>query len=451
MPGAKQLSVGAGPAKNGFRRPREKGDLTDMDEKRLYPWMCHPLRPGEVITGLSLQGEAWFKRAVQPALAPTTYVEIGLWAIPLSVLGQGFLDLIVASAEDGAEVANELVESGTIPSLDAGTDLAGVLTNANNPVHGEIGSSEVTPGAETLYMPYVSRANWAVAGTWYDLEWNDSGQIFRNDPDRFLEAPQVSNFIESAPNAGIDVAQEADSTTTATNSVTEMIERLSLLTKTERTYADYLAAFGIDPRSVMSIPHPLLLEQRVLRPIGINFPNAAAGATFVESALDTDTFVGTNGEIVLDQGGVCMLHSTLNRFRVRNYMAREPSVILGTAVWYGLNAAASQYTHYMDISLMTSGAHWGDVSFGGVDETDFLNVAAMRTQDGSTAQAGTDGQGSTLAMNMLNLFINGSHYANDIAAIEYRTIRGQELSAGNQKVISKLSAQFHILTDMVGG
>lgn len=457
MTGASSVTVARRPKKYGVRRPRHAGLLAETKAQFLNPWMAAPVRPGEVIVGASLQGEAHFRRAVQLASAPLTYVEVGMWLVPLSTLGEGFLDLIVASPEDTLDIVGEERETGTIASGATGGTLADVLQLANRPWAGEIGSATTPVDTDTLYMPYVSRATWDVGSAWYDLEMGDSIDSTRLTAALYDEPPRVGNFIRSSTGSGVNAAQALDSENTGLNSISELIENLSLLTKTDRTYAEYLAGFGIPPHKIASMPRPIMTEQRLLRahrpafPSGVSSENATV-TNNPDATLDSKQInVSGTHDLVMDSSGMGMLSTVINRHRRAPVMTYEPSILLGTCVWYALGSNESQYTHHFDMSLMTSGAHWGDVAFGGVDEVDFLKVGTLATRDGGAGQSGEDGQGSILAMNMLNLYMFGDRFSNDADEFAYRTIGGPEHLATNQVVNWKLSAQLHILSDLVGG
>lgn len=470
MPGAEQPAISSRPERRGVRSPRHVGQLAEIPERRLHPWMAHPLRPGESLVGVSLQGEAWLRRMVQLHAAPLTWAEVGMWIVPVSSLGDEFIELIVASPEERLDTlgsSDPAAGVGANTVVGAGGHLAGYALQARNrPWAGEIGSDTGTGLSPEAYVPYVSHSTWKVADTWYDVELGD----IAGDPDRrtvelYDNPPAVSNFIRSTSLSGIVFDSGTDDLGQVA-SITELVERISLLTKTERSFAEYLAGFGINPMRAAAIPRPVFIEQVVCQKHG----SAQLPGTIIEgngiTEFDTDTISGrlTGGGfpgtgtfdapmLVADIGGLGSLRAKINRFRTRNMFVSEPSVLLGTFVWYGLGSDSGQYTHHMDMAMMTQGAHWGDVAFGGVDETDFLNVADLYTQDGNTLAAGADGLTGSSVMNLLNLYINGDHFSNSLDEFRYRGLTGQEhfLGSGQQTFNGQMSAQLHIATDLVGG
>jgi hypothetical protein len=433
------------------------------------------VRPGETIAGISLQGETWFNSMVNLVQAPITYAEIGLWLIPISTLDQVFIEMYAASGEDVFEelgvhqAGSGLVIADLSPVTDQGHKTPGLQQNARRWA-GEIGGQSGGSGlSATSYLPYVSFGTYKTAVDWYDLaNTNDF-----SDKDLFDNPPLLEKFIRSATDNGFsEFDPGVDATTATTQSLSSLVERLFILTRGEVTYAEILAAHGVDPKRAGAIAQPLLLEQGVL--VGQDTPqlvavgqddqvNDSTADASISSGFTGDRFgsvvsQNTDGGVVANVRPVGALRKRWNAHRSRNVFVDEPSIILGTHVWWSTEAAVTDYGHMFDVTRIIGPGQWGQVQNGGVDEEDFVTVQELYARDGTAIQAGGQGESGTNVFNSLNTFMHGdkvtidgsNSLANSNDPFGYRNIGGTPYSSINQDATAKLSCQLHVLSDLVG-
>lgn len=454
----------------GSRKPHHDALTPTTDFRRLQPFMAHPVRPGEIIQGASIVSQHWFDKLVNPRLAPFTRVELGLWLVPLSTLGPEFIQMIVNDAEDHYELTGE-TSAGTIAEGRLRTTTAVGSQNpfSNSPGlqwknrtwAGEIGRDDDNVVPAGLYMPYVSMSTFQVAWAYYELEYDDyedetaRGSLSIDFAD---QPPIVGEYIRGASINSVPTGGAANIDSIPT-SVTDLLQKIGLLESENRTYAEYLAGHGIDPMRASSMPRPLYIGTRLLRPQGDlqSFairdsddrqigPNTTNVQMQVEKVTDSAAF--TTPTIAFESGGFTGLAAEINDETSIGVMCHEPSVILGTIVAWPSDLAAGDYAHHMDINLMRAGHTWGDASMGDIDRSDFLQIQELRTPTGAAAQIGQDEQVGNLGLNFLNLYLNGDTFCSKTSQADYIGPGGYPINASNRSVTSQMSVQLSIKSDL---
>ena len=171
MPGANTDVSVARRDQRGTRSPRHVALMDRMTEKWLMPFMAAPLRPGETLSHVGIQGESWFAGNVQLPNAPLTYAEVMLSIIPLSALDQVFVDMYSQSAEDvfertGTHLAGSGQVIGELTVAEQGHLTPGIQ-QAGRRWAGEHGGFTSGEGlSASSYMPYVSFGTYKVAQDW---------------------------------------------------------------------------------------------------------------------------------------------------------------------------------------------------------------------------------------------------------------------------------------------
>lgn len=475
MPGA-NTDVDVAPRDTrGTRRPRHVGNLDRISKQQLYPFMAAPLRPGETLAHVGIQGESWFCGNVQFPNAPLTYGEVMLSIIPLSALDQVFVDMYSQSAEDvfeetGVHLAGSGQVVGELTVAEQGHLTPGIQQTPRRWA-GEHGGSTAGEGlTSTSYMPYVSFGTYKVAQDWYDMEnTNDRANVNYYD-----NPPAISDFIRSATDNGFTAGQAGiDPDTTTTTDLSALLEHLFILSRSEMTYAEILAAHGINPMRVASLSRPVVHTQKLLRPQ--REPQIVGGPVEAGSAaLNNDEddgvfggFAGHNLSVVVSSDTTTSATHQVRPFgalkadwserQSPNVLIEEPSILLGTYVWWNIQANPDQYGHMLDMTRMVGPGQWGQRQNGGVDEEDFLAVQDLYTRDGASLQAGSQGESGSNVFNLLNLFMHGDMYsadgtnglANTVQPFTYLTAGGQVYDGNNLKTTSKFSVDLHVRTDLV--
>lgn len=415
--------------------------------RNIYPFFCAPARPMETIVGFRVALETWLNFMVKAPFAPPVKVEIGVWKVPISTLGDQFTDLFTADYEDEAQSAGTTSTlPGTGLQMPPGT-VAGQGPYTPSILHqrarswaGELGASSeaAVVDASKVYIPFVSAATYHVARSFYEMELQTNLSTLRSNPDLWQNPPRVSRMIRGMTNSGI--AANANSDAIPTGGVAEWAERLSLLARPNRTYREYLQAFGVPTSRIPSLPEPLMLKRLTLRK---HDPAPVFGSTFAATANEFTNVGGTTKRNTFSEGGLsystvmdhnlCSMSLTFDETRKRRIMIDEPSLILGTVVAYDYDSDQSSMAHHMDVNRLISGALWGDPQAQEIDFITSQNLSGAQDQNrgfgvgfptSSATQApflanNDDGQGPPYVMNALNLFLHGDSFTNDAWAFRY--------------------------------
>lgn len=451
-PNMKLQSVG----NRGLRSPRHIGMIAGHRAHFLHPWMAAPVRPGETFVGASIQGESWLNSVIQAPMAPMMYAEIGLFYIPLIALGDWYARLITATGDD-IEDATSGTFSG--PGSVSFADTANEPGLQIGPVDwaGEPGDT-LASDTGAAKIPVSSHGTYKIAEDWYGV----NNYVGVGDENRYSNPPLVDGYISSASRKRIDLQGFADADPSGSQSVATMLDTLSLLTKMEMSYAEYLAAHGVDPRKSDAMSMPLMLNHGALTStnpefahgVGINVNDAQDNGSGYDSSSGGGR-VGSVPTSETNQGflyGVKPMSSYMKRwdtYRRKPVRFNHPGILLGTCVFYVEVAHQTDGGAYLDATRLINGGLWGDRSLGGVEETDFMAVLDYFPRDGT--------QDDQSAWNFLNLYVNGDNFAygqdpeTDDQPFDFRDPTGR--SIGDTPHIScttKLSAQLHILSDLIG-
>lgn len=455
MPGA-DLSIAVSDlGNNGIRSPRHLGAVFSHGEQLLHPWMIAPVRPGERFLGASIQGTTWLNSVINAVQAPMMWAEIGLWYIPLGSMGEWMTQMITNTGDDLEDNTGSTTTSRPMGLGLADSANEPGLQHINRPWAGEVGNGS---DLGAVYLPVGSRGSYKVASDWYGL----NNTPHANVDSRYDSPPQVDEYVMSAARARTDVQGFADPDPSSTVSMATLMQDMSLLTRTEITYAEYLAAHGVDPRRAASMSMPLMIEHGY---IGAQpDPHFVHGfaSSGVNDANDSNSYASTvgggqagtastslvNAGFVYGQRPMASHYKQWDTYRTKAMPIPEPGIILGTvAYWaeeFGVqNAGASSF----DATRLINGSLWGDRSFGGIDEQDFIAVLNLYDRGGANVDQAI--------YNMLNLYINGDIFgygeltSDNPFAYRDPTGRGY-VGAFDRDCTTKLSAQLHILTDMVG-
>lgn len=455
MPGA-DLSVSMGSVGDrGLRSPRHLGMLFAHQDNSLRPWMCAPVRPGETFVGASLQGQTWLNSVINAPQAPMMWAEVGLWYIPLTAYGDWMVRLLTATGDDIEDsVGGTFGSQGSIGFADQADEQG--LQIFNRPWAGEVGDAAASDlGA--AYVPLVSRGTYKVAEDWYGLNnYRAVGSVSRYD-----NPPTVDQYVRGAASKRVDLQGAKDPNPSTTVSLASLMADLSLLTKTEVSYAEYLAAHGVNPRHSDGISMPLMTSHGALT--GQSNPEFAHGVFGeVNDASDSGAYEQTaaggragttvtsdvNAGFIYGHRPMAAFNKTWNTFRTKAIRFDAPGVILGTVCYWAEPAGQSDGGAYMDAVRLVQGGMWGDRSFGGIEETDFMHVNDYFNRSGT--------QEDQSLWNMLNLYINGDVFGHGEVAtgnpFAFRGPTGRGLTGVmDTDVTTKLSCQLHILSDLVGG
>jgi hypothetical protein len=482
----------------GLRTPLHTALITCLPN-RLYPFMAAPLRPNETLVGLRVTGGSWFNRLVKVGFHVPIGIEIGIWKVPLSALGDEFRDLVIHDAEDAAVQGSFTVQSARTvrapgPVAEQGHLDGTPLGTKGRQWAGEIGMGLNTPqgGGDARYARWVSASTWEIGRTFYDLEMGDNAQLDNAHRDSFTlhdDPPKISDMIRGATYSGVTAADHPDAvpqTAPWSQSVSAWAEILSLMVKPDQTYREYLESFGVNPNRVDSIPEPIVYKRMMLQErggtqswhMGGNYISEDQGNTLgdVEDyqrriiayageydddlgnyVRDMEPTVSTTTEdfgttFAGDAVGVMRLGRNYRIKRKRRILADEPSVLLGCFAWSPMMYLDSQFVHHLDMSQMMHAAHWG-VPFGGIDEADFLQANELRDRTGAAPQIPHDAvEPGIRAFNMLNLYLNGDSFVNVGDRFGWygpMDTYDESINLATRFVDSNLMTQLAIATDMV--
>jgi len=442
----------------GLRNPRHDF-MVNLENQRLCPVFAAPVRPRETIVGWRFAAEVLLGEMVKLAWAPTLDIEFGVWKVPISTLGEYFADLFVADFEDSGG-ANLL----TPGPLGSGTGMPGspsvafhgpnsmsAFQNRTRTWAGEMAgqADSENQNVARVYTPYVSAATYHVARTYYEMEL-EAGNRERVSPDLWQSPPLISSRVKGMSQSAVGANLHDDSI--PIGGVAEWAERLSLLSRRNRTYGEYLQGFGVPLSRVRSMPEPLLIRRvQMDRRIdtaqvwGTVFPGSAAIPP-PSSTAGTSNYTGTNYLRLDEYGGTApvmlsgltdaglgMMYGQIDLTRKRRIIVDEPSIILGTALMYEGAPSQNDFDHILDVTRLISGSLWGD---NNSDEIDFITsqqlpgaIATTRTFGAGQptnpavnpgfASVNNDLQNGPYVMNALNLFLNGDRFSNDVWAFRY--------------------------------
>lgn len=454
MPGADLAMKLQDVGDRGLRSPRHLGGVFAHQDTFLHPWMCAPVRPGETFVGASLMGETWLNSVINAVQAPMMWAEVGMWYIPLTAYGDWMVRLLTATGDDIEDSTGGTFSSqGSIGFAD-NSDEQGLQT-FHRPWAGESADLAGT-NLGGAYVPLVSRGTYKVAEDWYGLNnYTAVGNVSRYD-----NPPRVDQYVNSASSKRVDLQGHTDPDPSGTLSLATLMDQLSLLTKTEVSYAEYLAAHGVNPRHSDGISMPLLTAHAALTPQSDPvFAHGVLGE--VENASDSGAYEATmgggqagttvtsdlNAGFIYGHRPMAAYKNVWSTFRTKAITFDAPGVILGTVVFYSEPLGQSDGGSYMDAVRMVQGGHWGDRSFGGIEETDFMMVNDYFNRSG--------GQEDQSLWNMLNLYVNGDTFSHgEIGAgnpFAFRGPTGRGITGVlDTDATSKFSAQLHILSDIIG-
>lgn len=456
--GAKSTMSIASVGQRGLRAPRHLGLVYGHGQSLLQPWMIAPVRPGESFVGGSIQGETWLNSVINAVQAPMMYAEVGLFYIPLVALGPWFARLITATGDDVEDATSQTASlPGSVDFADSPNEPGlqiGQINWAGEP--GDSASSDVA----AMKVPLGSRGTYKVAEDFYGL---NNYQGVATDA-RYDNPPQVDPYINGSGRKRIDLQGFADQIPSSSQSLGSLVQSLSLLTKVEVSYADYLAAHGVDPRRSESISMPIMLKHGMLQ--AQSDPSFVTGfdtTGMVNDAQDdVDTFLETVGGAqagVVAQSGagngwvygmrpMAAFRRTWKMHRRKAIRFTAPGILLGTVVYWVESAVQTDGGAYFDATRLVNGGLWGDRSLGGIEETDFMAVLDYFPRDGA--------QDDQSLYNFLNLYVNGDSFAyganaDDEEPFNFLDVSGRVMGVNNHiDVTSKLSAQLYILSDMIG-
>jgi len=428
----------------GLRNPRHTF-ATAIGNRALMPFMIAPLRPGETLVGLRLQTHAFFNQMVKYYHSAPCEVEFAIWKVSVRQIGEFFVDMF----------ANDIEDQRTTAQLDPSTGVRIAPTPINvqgdhsrTPLQvrdrgwaGEFGQpdTDVTIVPQSAYAPYVSHGIWHIARMCYDLQTLTTNELLDGNPpypsnsivgsvDAHQTPPRLGRLVKSATSSAMGWQTGSDAVPTST-SLSDWAERLSVLDNPNRTYFEYLRAFGIDPKRIEGMPEPVLMQRRHLRPHG------GSVAPFIPvntTVTKLDSFMGIraksipnvlNGGTVTgmlgDFGGLYNVGAVLDETRGKRLFVEEPSFLIGTVAWWPYDFDHRAVANVFDAVYMINSGTWGDPTGGAVDERDFLInrlieqplTGANGTPLGSLVSTQNEmGQTGPFAINMLNLFLNGDTY-----------------------------------------
>jgi hypothetical protein len=449
----------------GVRRPTHKGLVASQPRRFLRPWACVPVRPGETLAAASVVGDTMFNSVVQLQNLPLTYAELGMFYVPYTVLPEWMRAIIIGTQVDfrnQGDIGGTTVNQTDDPIAAQGHDSVGLQQRVRQWA-GEIGGDQTSALAESSYAPFVSHSLWQIAEDWYSVSVGD-----RDNDDLFQQEPVVDTYVRGATATSFDVglaALDLDSGATGVT-LSQLVEKMFLLTQTETTWAQYLADHGIDPRrlrSSMSIP--LMTEHAYLGPMGGHqFAHGAQDASLgdVETTGFSPTLQaeqhtvdppGPASTSIWDSRAIGTIGHKWSMKSGSMLKFDQPGFLVGTLVWWGEDGSADEYGHHFDATRLINPGMWGHRAHGGIDEMDFIGTQHLYGPDGTTLQSGSEpDQSGNSIINMLNLWLHG-----EVAAplgtdfFRYRRPYGSVLNEGNIRCSSRLSGNFSIISDMVAG
>jgi len=441
----------------GLRNPRHDF-LVSVNSQQLSPLFACPVRPRETVVGFRLDLDISLSEAVKFAWAPNVDIELGIWKVPISSLGEYFADLFVADFEDsgGGNIS-------TPGPLGSGVQVASSTVAFDGPLNpsalqnrtrlwaGELGgqSDAAVRDNTRVYSPYVSASTFHVARSYYEMEL-EQGLGERQSTDLWQNPPIISSRVKGMTQGAIGANLHDDQI--PTGGVAEWAERLSLLSRRNRTYAEYLQGFGVPLSRVRSMPEPLMIKRmqlqkdyRTTSPVAAIMQGSAAippPATSPGNISYTgynvrrmDELGGTPpvSYVSFQDSGAGMMHLSVDLTRKRRLIIDEPSIILGTILVYDMSPNQRLFDQVMDITRLISGSLWGD---NNSDEIDFITsqqlpggmntnrsfgagIANFPATNGGYSALNADGQAGPFVMNALNLMLNGDRFSNDPWAFRF--------------------------------
>lgn len=442
--------------------------MAEVPQQNLTPFFAAPLRPGETLEGISVRGRSNIDQLTTLVDLPFMAAELGYWVVPLSTLGPQFIDLLLANAEDSVSTGNTANPGSAWGNAQGSLAEQGHMTPGyqfvSRPWAGEIGGNDGAgvPITGSQYVPYTSHATYAVARAWYEL---DLGTVDYSDQDLFDNPPILGQYIQGALRSGFDQGTFGLDPDLSAVSLSEMIERLYLMSQPEYTYAEMLAAHGVDPMKVGGLPQPVMIEQMVLSdqsnggflPSGVTDDVAVNQFSSSHNALGSLPFTsgGASASLIAPNSPYGMAGCRWNASRSRGLFITEPSILLGTLVWWTEELQATTYAEHLDMNRMTHPGHWGNVMNGGIEEGDFLAVQGLYGVDGETiidgSQTGQDAAASHV-FNLMNLYLKGDTFKNakDGSADRFRREGFSGVAGtGSHDLTSNLSTQLRIRSDLV--
>lgn len=461
MPGSNTSVTSASNPLTGMRRPRHAGMIYAHPSRFLRPIALQPIRPGEILDSVSLVGEIRQNGLVDLQLAPFTYAEVACWFIPMHAYGAEFINLFTTDAED-------IVQRGTFGDIegipgDANNPdqfesriTSGGVSQNNRPWAGEIGDPTDTASS---YVPYASHGAYIVADTYYGL---DTTLDFRNIL-LLSNPPLVSPWIRGATLQSHNINTGLDSVDANETSLTQMLENMFLMTSPDRTFPEILAGFGVNPSKAAGMPVPILTEQMRLNAPDEHYLHGQS--TGVSSQTNGDFADGWQshryGSAVSpdpDQGHVWNdrpfgnLQASINVNRQRGIRADTFGMLMTTIVPYNIQGRQQEYGHMFDATRLLNLGHWGDPSFGGMEELDFITIQDLYQRGLPGDPSSTEAEQQ--AFNLLNLYLHGDVFAEhddpDRNAFAYRGPDGGTVPTDKLDYTTKISTQWNIRTDMVG-
>lgn len=433
----------------GLRNPHH-GFAVVTGSRLLQPVFAAPARPMETIVGWRLQLDAMVTQMLRMPWCPPITVEFGAWKVPVSTLGDYFTDLFVADFEDESDAVAtaRLIEGSGVPH--AGTPVSAQGPNSGSALHsrtrhwaGELGTTSASATFDTAraFTPYVSAATYHVARSFYELELelgNSSpssiGGFTRIDDDLWQTPPVISEYYRSMTGTAMGATASAVIPTT---NLAGWAERISLLSRPNRTYREYLQGFGVPDSRIATLPEPLMLLRRRLRPMDAKLIGNVVPVSTDQTGVGERYGFGkwasnhTQTGTTFTQAGDSNLSAYMSRIdetRKRRLMIDEPSIILGTVCFQVMNTTQQNFAAHMDINRLISGALWGDANS---DEADFIHAQDLASTSGMSSIPGRpqgteviysgtneDGVGPPYVMNALNLFLNGDVFTNDVFAFQ---------------------------------
>ena len=439
----------------GLRSPRHLGLTSQQPERFLRPFMVAPVRPGETLAHVSLQGDSMFDTILQLQNRPMMYQETALWFVPMSTLPEWMKAIIISTPRDAVTHGEISDFGGSAPVATStignqGHQTPGLQSRLRSWA-GEIGGNQGTQDVSSLYAPFTSHATYRIAQDWYDLDtldW-DNEDLFNNEP-------ILSDYVRGALLSGFDVGNAAvdPSTNTAGLNLSELVEKLFQLTRPETTYAEYLANHGVDPRRMQNMAHPIMIDHQALLPVGSpQLIHSGSETTFDIDDSQSTSFTNTfqNEDHLTDPAelssqwdarGIGCVGGRISRSGRPMIRFEDAGFIVGTTCWWGETGHDGDFGHHFDANRLISPGHWGSRIAGGLDEEDFIATQTLYDPNGLNVQDG-DEAGQTAneqVMNMLNLWLHGDIAApgpNGWAFFRYRGPYGTEVPSALQRVSSR--------------
>lgn len=428
----------------GLRNPRHTFGIQTPNRK-LMPFMMAPLRPGETLVGLRLEARAFMNQMVKYFHSVPAEVEFAIWKVSVRQIGEFFVDMFTSDLDDTRSSLSVDPSTGQaiapLPINTQGHQSRVPLQVRDRLWAGESGQAdgELAIAPQAAYAPYVSHAIWHIARMCYDLSLNTNNEMLdgsstlygtsavETSSNLYQTPPPLGRLVRSATNSAMGWQAGPDATPTAT-SLSEWASRLSLVDNPNRTYQEYLKAFGVDPSRIEGMPEPVLMQRRTLKPYGgsnVAFTSAPTAITPLDNSKGLRSRNiptaggGANSAIQGDFGGLYNIGAFLDQTRGKRLFVDEPSFLVGTIAWWPYDLDQRGFGNVFDAVYMINSGTWGDPTGGAVDERDFLinraldfaTTGASGEPIGSAVSGQNEvGQSGPFVLNMLNLFLNGDNY-----------------------------------------